>query len=627
MQKLILIVLAVMVFQSTEAQDLTLPKIFTDHMVLQRDQPVKVWGWAKAGEKVTVSIDGLQASTKADEKGSWLVSLGPHKAGGPYTLRVQGATSLEIKDVFYGEVWLAGGQSNMEWKIGWKIDNWEEEQEDAEYPDIRFFEVQNVLSPYPKSDIPAANWIKASKETAKEFSAVAWFFAKHNHKEKNIPVGIIDSNWGGTPAEAWTDAHKLLTVEGYEKEAEEVLDPKVDWTEKVAENEANQGKKFSIIGDKEGAKKTGAQEMAFDDKSWQTVKLPNQNPLSDVAWLRKSFDLKAVTNTNQLYLGDLVQEAMIFLNGKLVAEESWQDTTSIISVPKDLLKKGKNVLALRVINSWDNRVMIGKPGKMWLKNGSETINLEGDWKYSNAVEPKLPQVEFYNWQPGFLYNAMIAPLTNYGLKGVIWYQGENNAGAHQYYEGVFKALIQDWRDKWEQPNMPFLYVQLANYMERKGLQPNSDWAYLRDAQTHTLDLPSTGMATIIDIGDAGDVHPRNKQDVGYRLWLAARKVAYGEDIVYSGPAFKSMQIKDNQVIISFDHIGSGLKTQGDLTAFIIAGKDGIYHRATAKIVGDKVVVSSPEVANPAAVRYAWADNPMATLYNKEGLPAVPFKTD
>ncbi|UII25315.1 sialate O-acetylesterase [Fulvivirga maritima] len=625
---LILAVFVLVFVNNSFCQSVTLPRIFADHMVLQRDIPLRIWGWNTPNQKVNVQIDGIEATTISDANGAWELLLPPHQAGGPYELEVTSEGTVIIRDVLYGDVWLAGGQSNMEWKIGWKIDNWEEELEDTNYPDIRYYEVINELAPAPKSDVSTGEWVQASPETAKEFSAVAWFFAKHNHQEKKVPVGIIDSNWGGTPAEAWVDARKLLSIPGYKEEAAHVLDPNVDWEEKVRENEANQEEKWHILGDKEGALKTGAQMISYKDNKWQEVEIPTQDPLSDVAWLRKEIKLKDSPQKAQLYLGDLLQEAMIFVNGKLIAEEGWQDTTAILDIEPGLLKKGKNLVAVRVVNSWDNKVRIGKPGKVWLKTDDEKINLEGKWKYSNNIEPKVPNVEFYNWKPGFLYNAMIAPLSGYGLKGFIWYQGENNAGQHEYYEDVFKALITDWRVHWKQEYVPFLFVQLANYLQRQDVQPESDWAYLRDAQTGALELPNTGMATIIDIGVAEDIHPRNKQDVGKRLWLAARKVAYNDDIVYSGPMYKSIQVNGNKAEISFTNIGSGLKVKGDiLDGFIIAGADGKFYKAKAELNGDKVLVSSDQVSEPKAVRYAWADNPNATLYNKEGLPAVPFKTD
>ncbi|MBL3655774.1 sialate O-acetylesterase [Fulvivirga sp. 2943] len=613
---------------SSFSQSVRLPHIFADHMVLQRDIPLRIWGWNTPDQEVNVKIDSIQATTISDANGKWELLLPPHSAGGPYELEVTSEGTVIFRDVLYGDVWLAGGQSNMEWKIGWKIDNWEEELKDANYPNIRYYEVANELAPDPQSDISSGKWVKASSETAKEFSAVAWFFAKHNHQEKKVPVGIIDSNWGGTPAEAWVDARKLLSIPGYKEEAAHVLDPHIDWEEKVRQNEANQEEKWRIISDKEGAIKTGAQLISYKDNKWEEVDVPTDDPLSDIAWLRKDFKLKNTPQKAQLYLGDLVQEAMVFVNGKLIAEEGWQDTTAILEIESGLLKKGKNLVAIRVVNSWDNKVRIGKPGKVWLKAGDEKIDLEGKWKYSNDIEPKVPNVEFYHWKPGFLYNAMIAPLTGYGLKGFIWYQGENNAGQHEYYEGVFKALITDWRVHWKQEYVPFLFVQLANYMQRVEVQPESDWAYLRDAQSGALELPNTGMATIIDIGVAEDIHPRNKQDVGKRLWLAARKVAYNEDIVYSGPVYSSMQVTGNKAEISFVNTGAGLMVKGSkLEGFIIAGADGEFHKAQAELKGNKVIVTSDLVNAPKAVRYGWADNPKATLYNKEGLPAVPFKTD
>jgi sialate O-acetylesterase len=613
------------------AQNLRMPKVFGDHMVLQREIPVRMWGRAEANKKVSVKIDGLTVNTQSDRSGNWETLFPSQLAGGPFqvTVRSSGDT-IRYKDVYFGDVWLAGGQSNMEWKIGWKINNLEAEIQDSDYPAIRFLEVPNELSSAPVSDISAAKWTTAGPATVNDISAVAWFFAKHNHLEKNVAVGIIDSNWGGTPAETWFDANRVRAVPGYKKQAEKVLDSSINWQQKIAENNANEQLKWKLLGDTEAVIKIGSNLHKYEDKNWQAVKLPNTRPLSDFAWLKKTVRMDFPVNTTaQLNLGDLVQEAMIFLNGKLIAIESWQDNSSLHEIPASAFLQGDNLITMRVANSWDNNVVAGKQGEMWLAAGDKKINLEGEWLYTNDIEQKMPVVERYNWQPGFLFNAMIRPIAGYSIRGVIWYQGESNDDKPHWYADLFKALIDDWRINWKQERLPFLFVQLANYMERKAVQPDSNWASIREAQAAALDLPDTGMAVTIDIGVAEDVHPRNKQDVGKRLWLNARKIVFGDNLVYSGPVYHQHKVEGNKIVVSFEHIGGGLVAaeDGRVNGFTVAGADKSFYLATAEINGDKVIVSSNKVNQPVAVRYGWANNPDVNLYNREGLPAAPFRTD
>jgi sialate O-acetylesterase len=300
-----------------------------------------------------------------------------------------------------------------------------------------------------------------------------------------------------------------------------------------------------------------------------------------------------------------------------------------LEIPADILQVGQNVITLRVVNTWNNLPVIGSKGQMFLTQNGRNINLEGAWSYANSiVEPQLPKVEYLNWKPGFMFNAMIAPLTNYAVKGVIWYQGESNAGRPEEYRELFGAMIENWRARWGQEEMPFLFVQLANFMERKELQPDSNWALLREAQTKTLELPRTGMATIIDIGEAEDIHPRNKKAVGERLWLQAKKVAFGEDILASGPVFKEIKREGNQLILTFTEMGEGLKlSSGDSVAgFIVEDAEGQFEVAKGMISSlNQVTLTIPEGFTPVGVRYAWADNPAINLTNSINLPAVPFR--
>ena len=627
MTRILTALLALISISAIQAQDLKLPRIFSDGMVLQREQSLRLWGWGKAGETVTVEIDGFEVKTKIDANGNWECLYPAHEAGGPFEVNVSSGETITLSDVYIGDVWVAGGQSNMEWSVGAQIDNMEAELADSDYPQIRFFKVAKRVAMKPMYDLAEGEWKLANSENTKAFSAVAWFFAKKNHLEKGVPVGIIDNNWGGTPAESWTSAQTLLGVNGYKTAAAEMLDSSIDWESRLAENTKKNTLKWQMIQDEVEYLKNGAQNIKYNDSAWKEVILPNQEALSDFVWVRKSFKLSK-SGTAKLSLGNTPQNATVFINGQRVYSKNYAKQLDIIEVQSGILKKGKNVIAIRAINDWDNRVFIGESDNLWIKIADSQISLEGAWKYSNSVEPKMPEVINYSWNASSLFNGMILPIVGYPIKGAIWYQGESNVGKHQYYRELFGEMIQDWRTYWKQGNFPFLFVQLANWQARYDEPTDSDWAALQEAQTQTLELPNTGMAVTIDIGDAKDIHPRNKQDVGVRLWLAARKAAFGEELVYSGPMYKSHIIEGKNVTLTYDNIGSGLQAKGDkIVGFALAGADGEYHWAQANIEGDKVILASDQVPEPVSVRYAWADNPACNLYNKEGLPAVPFRTD
>lgn len=627
MKKLYFMPLLFVLSASVLGAELKLPRLFADHMIFQRNQPVKVWGRATPGQSVSITLAGQEVRTTTEASGRFQVFLEPMKAGGPYRMTITGDTTLVYDDVLVGDVWVAGGQSNMEWQLQWEVNNWKEEVKDSNYPLIRFFKVPNEFSPIPLEDLSGGEWKVASDSTSGEFSAVAWFFAKQNHLEKGVPVGVIESFWGGTPAEAWTSIETLTHTPGYEARAEAVVHPKIPWEEYKKQNDAREARKWELMRDEKGAVASGAQQIDYDDSDWKIYEFPCNCEMTDLTWLRKEVLLSPDTVTQaQLYIDRVVQEAFVFFNGELIWKKTWKDDEKPLDIPVHLIRPGKNVIAYRVANSWDNHVYFGNPDEMWLRVNGKKRSLEGKWTYSNDVEPKIPLAEKLFQKESFLYNAKILPLGGYTARGVIWYQGENNAGEPQYYHQLFSNMIEDWRTLWGE-DLAFLFVQLANFMERKDEPQESDWAKLREAQAQTLSLPKTGMAIAIDIGNAEDIHPRNKQDVGKRLWLAAKKVSYGEKLVYSGPVYKSHKVKGDKVIVQFDHVGSGLKASGLLKGFAVAGEDHQFHWATAEINNDQVILTAEGVKKPVAIRYAWADNPEATLYNEENLPAVPFRTD
>lgn len=604
------------------------PKLISDGMILQRDLPIKIWGKGIPNEKVRVSLAGAVGSSQVLPDSTWVVQLPPLPAGGPHDLLVNIQT---IKDVYLGDVWLAGGQSNMEWPLKAGVIGAEAEFANPDFPMIRFFKVPNDYSAEEKTDVSGGQWKVANAENLPDFSAVAWFFAKQNHLEKGVPVGVIESNWGGTPAEGWTEAKVLAEIEGrsYTQEAKEVIENSEKWKADLAENEKRREMRDLLMGKPDSMMAGEVASMNYNDGNWNSIQLPEANPLEHIAWVRKRFNLSSTAELT-LTLPDVHQMAFLYVNGFQIHYKDWGSPMPEVKIPTEILKKGQNVLTIRAVNAWNNKPEIGGKGKMFLTQNGKKINLEGTWTYSNdQLEPQLPVVEFHNWRPGFMFNAMIAPLTNYAIKGVIWYQGESNAGKAAEYRELFGAMITNWRARWGNGDFPFLFVQLANFMERKELQPESDWALLREAQTQTLELPATGMATIIDIGDAEDIHPRNKKDVGERLWLQAKKVAFEEEILASGPIFKDVKREGEELVLTFSEVGEGLKLNSGegVKGFIVEDAEGQFKAVTGSISGlDQVKLVIPEGIVPVGIRYAWADNPEVNLVNELNLPAVPFRT-
>jgi sialate O-acetylesterase len=428
----------------TDRGPLRLARVFSDGMVLQRDQPVRIWGWARPGERLAVEIGDFSVPAVADQDGRWEAVLPSFEAGGPRTLTVESGETLTVSDILFGDVW--------------------------------FFTVPNVVSPQPKKDLDSGEWRICLPETAPEMSAVAYFFARHLHRERAVPVGIVDSTWGGTPAEAWTSAEMILSLPRYRERMKEIQESDRDWARTFEENDARNAAKRELIRDLEKAKSYGAHRPDYDDSSWATVRLPNAEPLSDFVWLRRTVRLDHARKKGyELIVGAFDDIDAIFINGAQVYRESGETQVRVVSLPEGALNTGDNVIALRALNRWANRAYVGKPGRMMLRHEGEpvAIDLEGEWRFSNTVEP------FAN-TPSFLYNGMIAPIAGYTLKGAIWYQGESNAGEAFAYRTLFPTMIQDWRVRWRQGRWPFLFVQLANWRARKPQPAASDWAELRE---------------------------------------------------------------------------------------------------------------------------------------------------
>lgn len=630
-----------MAFQ-TAFCNVRLPRLISDGMVLQRDADVKVWGWADANEKITINFNDKTYNTTADANGKWTITLSSLKAGGPYEMEIKASNAITLKNILAGDVWVCSGQSNMELamdRVKYKYPN---AIANSDNPNIRQFVVPDrYVFELPQEDLQSGNWQSANPQSVLQFTAVGYFFAKALYEKYHIPIGLINASLGGSPAQAWMSENALKAFPAYLQTAEKYKD--ITFRNQIAEKDkAVSDAWYSQIHQLDKGLAPGGKPWFDTDcntSDWAVMNVPGYwadqglGNINGVVWFRKEFDVPASMTGKpaKLWLGRIVDGDFTYVNGKQVGSVSYQYPPRIYDIPSGLLKAGKNIITVRVINNSGKGGFV--PDKPYhLTAGEQTIDLKGPWQYKlGATMDPLPGKTFIEWQPMGLYNGMIAPLQNYAIKGVIWYQGESNTGNPQEYQKLFPALIADWRQKWNQDDFPFLYVQLANFMEPKNKPSESNWAQTREAQLKTLSVPNTGMAVITDIGEWNDIHPLNKEDVGKRLALAAQRVAYGDkEVVYSGPIYQSVKIEGNKITLSFTNTGSGLiaKGGGAPKYFAIAGADKKFVWAKAKIEGDKVVVWNDQITNPVAVRYAWADNPEgANLYNKEGLPASPFRTD
>lgn len=622
--------------------NVVLPSLFSNHMVLQRDLEIPVWGWADKGEKITIMLNGQKATTKANKQGKWKATLPPMEAGGPYTLTINGENKITIFDVMIGEVWICSGQSNMEWPLS-KTKNAKEEMNNAFHNNIRLLKVFRNKQFEPVDTLLSTKWAICDSNSARNFSAAGYFFGLNLQKNLNVTIGLIEAAWGGTKVEPWISMKSIKTLGKFDEKLEEMKDFDAEKIKKKKEEQFNAlmdhfGR--NAVGLKDGKAVWAQPEL--DESKWKTMELPSLwedrgvNGVNGVVWFRKTIELagEVAKNDVMLHLGAIDDSDITWVNGHKVGETyDKYDQKRKYKIKSNILKKGKNTIAIRVEDYRGGGGLWSDPQDLRIEKGNYVLNLAGTWKYrisGTDLEFEPMKTDSPNSYPSLLFNGMINPLIPYCIRGAIWYQGESNTGNPLEYRNHFPLMIKDWRNNWGQGDFPFLFVQLANIKQPDTVPTSSNWALLRESQLITLkETPNTGMAVTIDIGEADDIHPRNKQDVGYRLALNARKIAYGQDIVYSGPIYKNVVKKGNKLIISFDHAETGLKIDnkyGYLMGFAIAGEDEQYHYAKAHLDNNRVVVYSEKVNNPVYVRYAWADNPnQANLYNKKGLPASPFQ--
>lgn len=624
-----------------------LPAVFSDYMVLQQKTDAAVWGKAAPGKTIEISTtwSSKRYTAKTGADGNWKIKVATPAYGGPYAMTISDGEPTILMNILIGEVWVCSGQSNMEMPLaGWgKINNYQQEVEQARYPAIRLLQVEHVSSNSPLTDAKVANggWKPCIPQYVAEFSSVAYFFAREIYKKTGIPIGLIHTSWGGTVAEAWTSA--------------ETLQKRADFTEALAQVRSSgpESKKEYVAkltawnqlvtakdkGYNQGVPVWSAQNVNTSD--WAEMKIPAylENALPDldgVVWFQRKVVIpeRMAGKSLKLNLGPVDDNDITWFNGVKVGETNGYNVDRTYTIPANLVKAGENILTVRVFDGSGGGGIYGKPDLLNLVDGAgKKISITGNWKYSVGLDLKniapIPVSNDGPNRPAVLFNAMIHPFIQYSIRGAIWYQGESNAQRAHQYRTLFPAMVTDWRAKWKQGDFPFYFVQLANYMKPAVKPVASAWAELRDAQLQTLVLPQTGMAVAIDLGDAEDIHPKNKQEVGRRLALIALAKDYGYKTPYSGPVYESQKISGSAITISFKQADKGLRTHenDELNGFAIAGKDQVYYWAKAVIQGNRVVVSSTEVKNPVSVRYGWGNNPVANLYNGAGLPASPFRTD
>jgi sialate O-acetylesterase len=634
--------------------DVRVPSIIGDNMVLQQGRKVRVWGWAEPGERVTVSFRGGQAHANADARGRWEVFVGPHQAGGPFELTVAGRNTLTFRNVLVGEVWVCSGQSNMEWSLANAQDG-AKEAAAADFPLIHLFTVTKKTSAEPLDDVEG-RWVVTTPKEAAQFSAVGYFFGRELHQKLKLPVGLIHTSWGGTPAEAWTSRGALSAdptlrpmLERYDKQLvdlprlqREYERAQAEWAGKyVMADPGNRGEAQGYAKPEHAA--AGWKRMALP-QLWESAGLD----VDGVVWFRREVELPAAWAGKDLTLklGAIDDFDTTYFNGERVGATGPDTPNSWVAprlyrVPGALVRAGRNTVAVRVFDRVGGGGFGG--GEMSLApEGSAKesgVALNGEWLYMEEAvvpsrqidwssQPQAPGPANQN-SPTVLYNAMLAPLFPYAIRGAVWYQGESNAGRASQYRTLFPAMIRDWRAAWKQGDFPFYFVQLANWKARPRDSIESEWAELREAQTLTMQAaPNTGMAVAIDIGNPDDIHPRNKLDVGLRLARWALADTYGQKIEQSGPLYASFRVEGDRVRVRFTH-AAGLKTRDGAApaGFYVAAADRKFVPAEARIEKGEVVVWSKDVPAPVAVRYAWADNPSANLSNSDGLPASPFRTD
>jgi len=607
-------------------------------MVLQRDRDIHVWGWADVGENVKVNFKGINRKTRAGANGAWHVVLPPSEYGGPFEMTISASNKIVLNNILVGDVWFCSGQSNMDMNVAGAKDS-ELELKNINYPNLRLYSVRKEMSESEQENIINSRWHKSDINSVSGFSAVAYFFGRELYNKLQIPIGLIQSSWSGTNIQTWMSGEAMSGFDEYLPQLEELK------TKNYKELTSKRDMNYKQWKDTLHLLETGTVSKWYlpetDDWDWKDVSLPfvwnwigyNGN---GVGWFRKEFDLtRDEASSNILFMLGLIHTGdEVFLNGEKIGECYNFDQSRIYFGLPPLLREGKNILAIKVYNEWGDGGFYGKSQDIYMQIGNEKKHFTDSWKFKSGHISPNPSLAIHpSNYPTLLFNTMVKPITEYPVKGVVWYQGEDNSDNPKEYGKLLPALIRDWRKQWNNADLPFLIVQIPNFMhDGDSTLQFYNWAALREAQAGALSLPNTGMAVTIDIGEADNIHPKNKQDVAYRLSLQAlNKVYHKNDIIDSGPIFNSVDFVDNKAIVQFENIGGGLVTTdkyGYVKGFAIAGMDRKFYWAKALIKDNRTVeVSSEKVNKPAAIRFLWSFSPDVTLYNTEGLPAAPFRTD
>jgi sialate O-acetylesterase len=656
MQGGLLVLFLVFFFQFGNAQELKLPAIFSDNMVLQQKSNAPVWGWDAPGTKVKVtgSWNNKTVSVVTDNSGKWMLKVKTPSAGGPYTLLITGEKSISFQNVMIGEVWVCSGQSNMEMPMtGWaNMPIFKSEstiKEASNYPNIRLFNLQKKIATSPQDDC-VGTWVSGTPESVAKFSATGYFFGLELYKQLNIPVGLIMTAWGGTPSEAWTPAEDIAKYDAFKSNIEKLAKPELLKTDSVRfiKDLSSWQTKIGINNMTFPGNAQKWMQKDLDDSQWNTVKIPEgwqadlklQNFLG-IVWFRKTIEIPKEWEGKDLSVefGPIDDMDVSWINDYKLGEHMGSNDWNVprkYTLPADKVKAGQNVIVVRMFNTAGPGGMTGAPSELKIypvKDGdAKSIALAGDWKYKMDIElAKMPAYPLMKSAlnanfPSVLYNGMISPLIPFAIKGSIWYQGESNVYDAKLYSQIFPEMVKSWRSKWNQGDFPFYFVQIAPY----NYGANSKSELLRESQLQSLTtIPNSGMVVTMDIATVNNIHPPDKESVGKRLagWALAK--AYKKnDVAFSGPLYKSMKVENQSIRISFDCADKGLEARGGaLTYFEIAGSDGKFVPATAIIEKNTVVVSSPTVTLPMAVRYGWSNTATPNLFNTEGLPASSFRTD
>ena len=623
----------------------TLASIFSDNMVLQAENEIPVWGKGKPNSKVEVKFKNQRVNTMVNKFGSWKLKLLPEKYGGPYELSIISNDTITIHNVLVGEVWLFSGQSNMTMKVR-DVSNGKKEIRNANYPNIRLCTIPLTLSPIPSETVQIKGWDECSSKTIKDFSAVAYFYGRELSKKLNVPIGLIHVSKGGTPIEAWMSKELFDGNLKYKEKIDFVASGSTEIFTQINTNykkNYNEWLKYLLSIDQGLNADTNWYSDEKDFSDWEEMLIPNTweneglKGYDGIVWFKKEVELngKYLGEDLQISLGRVQDMDITFFNGVKIGTQLSRDRISSYTIPKNLVKEGKNTISVLVLDNYGIGGLWEYYYPQFITNTkSDTISLKGKWYYKSSTnignldykKPRRPLVERY---PTILFNGMIAPLIPFGIKGFVWYQGESNSPNAYEYRYLFESMIEDWRTKWPNKDLAFYFVQLANYKKHHVIPVDDSWAELRESQAYVLKLKNTGMVTAVDIGNEVDVHPKNKQEVGRRLALTALSKTYGENVEYSGPIYSDYYVSHDTVFIKFNNSQYGLMSKDGemLREFTIAGVDKRFYNANAEVIGEKIAVWNKKISKPIAVRYAWQSNPTINLISKNGFPIFPFRTD